>query len=190
MRESFRLPAYLLTGALLISMTIAGVSRSATPPPEDSRSPAGTPQAAAAERERWFADLLSGAVLEGTWRMTSFAAGQEPSLGEPRSDRYTIEKAEKIIDDQWMVTARVQYGDKDVSLPIPVRVLWAGDTPVITLDTLNMPMLGTYSARVMFHNDLYAGVWYGATYGGVMSGRIVKTASAGNAQAESAPPTP
>jgi len=190
MRESFRLPAFLLTGAVLISVTIAGVGRSATPPPDGTRSPAGVPQAAAAERERWFADLLSGAVLEGTWRMTSFAAGPEPSLGEPRTDRYTIEKAEKISDDQWMVTARVQYGDKDVSLPIPVRVLWAGDTPVITLDALNMPMLGTYSARVLFHRNFYAGVWYGATYGGVMSGQVVKAAPAENSQAESTPPAP
>ena len=39
-------------------------------------------------------------------------------------------------------------------------------------------MLGVYSARVMFHKGFYSGVWYGANYGGVMSGRVVKQSSA------------
>jgi hypothetical protein len=126
------------------------------------------------EQERAFAELLTGAVLEGTWQMTHFAPDQEPVLGEPRSERYTIEKAEKTLDEHWIITARVQYADKDVALPVPVRVIWADDTPVITLDSMNLPMLGTYSARVMFHKGFYSGVWYGATYGGTMSGRVTR----------------
>jgi len=180
----FRIAIVVVIGAFL-GMGFLAASRadeSATPSPSvapasPDAAPASTSAASGsptAEQEKGFAELLSGATLEGTWQMTTFEEGKEPVLGEARADRYTIEKAEKVVEDQWMVTARVQYADKDVSLPVPVRVKWAGDTPVITLDTLNMPMLGTYSARVMFHKGFYSGVWYGANYGGVMSGRVVK----------------
>jgi hypothetical protein len=39
-----------------------------------------------------------------------------------------------------------------------------------------MPLLGTYSARVMIHHGFYSGVWYCGekNYGGVMQGRITK----------------
>jgi hypothetical protein len=55
-------------------------------------------------------------------------------------------------------------------------VIWAEDTAMITVTDLALPMIGTYSARVMFHRGFYTGIWYcGAkNYGGVMSGRILK----------------
>ncbi len=126
-------------------------------------------------REKAFADLLTGAVMEGTWRMTHFNTPQEETkLGEPRSDRYEIVSAIKSGGEHWVITARIVYADRDVNLPVPVRVVWADDTPMITLSELAMPMLGTYSARVMFHHGFYSGVWYGPTYGGLMSGQIAR----------------
>jgi hypothetical protein len=172
-----------LTVAIAIAALLSSISgmdgpMAATPAP----SPSPTTATAVNEQEKAFAELLTGAVLEGTWQTAQFEEAKEddkesekgPKLAEPRTDRYTIEKAEKLGGDHWLITARVQYADKDVSLPVPVRVLWAGDTPVITLDTMNLPMLGKYSARVMFHKGFYSGVWYGAAYGGVMSGRIAR----------------
>ena len=100
-------------------------------------------------------------------------AGKAP-LSEAREDKYTITKVSKSSDDYWVVSARVQYADKDVTIPISVRVVWAGDTPIITLDKLAMPGLGTYSARVMIYRGFYCGTWFGANYGGVMSGQILK----------------
>ncbi|HRX84240.1 MAG TPA: hypothetical protein P5572_04400 [Phycisphaerae bacterium] len=172
-------PASVLALAALLPFAAAEDQSPATPAMETS--PAETPSpsptsSSLSPAERAFADLLTGVTLEGTWQSTNFAEGEAPALGEPHTDRYTIEKAEKLTGDHWMITARVQYADKDVALPVPVRVVWAGDTPVITLDTMSLPMLGTYSARVLFHKNFYSGVWYAADHGGVMSGRISRSA--------------
>jgi len=127
-------------------------------------------------RESEFTEMLSGAVLEGSWQVAHGEdLGGAAPLSEPRTDRYSIVAVRKGSDDQWIVGARVEYMEKDVTLPVPVRVIWAGDTPVITLDSMNLPGLGRYSARVMFHRGYYSGVWHGDNYGGVMSGRIIKS---------------
>ena len=44
-------------------------------------------------------------------------------------------------------------------LPLPLPVEWAGDTPVITVNDVAIPGFGTFSARVMFYDDHYAGYW-------------------------------
>lgn len=127
--------------------------------------------------EAAFEATMTDVTFEGTWRMTGKGGltAREP-LGEAATDKYTIVGVTKGVDDFWIVNARIQFGEKDVTVPIPVRVVWAGDTPVITLDNLPVPLIGTYSARVMIHNGFYSGIWYsnGKNYGGVMSGRIVK----------------
>ena len=55
-------------------------------------------------------------------------------------------------------------------------MLFRSDTPIITMDKVKMPLLGTYSARVMIYNGFYAGTWFGDGYGGVLSGQIIKAA--------------
>ncbi len=124
-----------------------------------------------AELEDQFRKTLTGAVLSGSWQMINPPAGQ-PTLTPPRTDQYSITKATKLVGDQWAIHARIQYADKDVTIPVGVRVVWAGDTPVITIDNLGLPFLGTYSARVMIHRNFYSGTWFGTDYGGVMSGQI------------------
>ena len=81
---------------------------------------------------------------------------QEHALNE---DRYTLTKVSKVSGDLWLFEARIQVEGHDVSLPVPLRVLWAGDTPVITLDDLALPGLGTFGARIVIHGHQYAGVW-------------------------------
>ena len=127
------------------------------------------------QREREFEAKLTGAVFEGSWQMTGKEGldGKAP-LSEARSETYIIAKAAKTLDDHWLIHARIQYGDTDVTVPIPVRVVWAGDTPVITLDKLSIPGIGRYSARVMVYGNFYAGAWFGDGYGGVLSGRILR----------------
>lgn len=130
-----------------------------------------------AKRENEFRKSLTNAVLEGVWQMTGKGGlhADEP-LSESKTERYTIASIVKSGGDYWIVNARIEFGDKDVTVPIPVRVVWAGDTPVITIDDLAIPMIGTYSARVMFHNGFYSGVWYSNAkdYGGILTGRITK----------------
>ena len=70
----------------------------------------------------------------------------EGRLGSEKKDQYTIQGISKISGDQWLLKARIQYGDKDLVAPIPVQVKWAGDTPVIIVDKVAIPGGGTYSA--------------------------------------------
>jgi hypothetical protein len=58
-------------------------------------------------------------------------------------------------------------------------MLWAGDTPIIEMTDVTIPRLGTFSARVFFYGDRYAGTWQHGQYGGHMFGRIQKTDAAG-----------
>ena len=59
-------------------------------------------------------------------------------------------------------------------VPIAIKVLWAGDTPVMTLDDFTIPGIGTFSARVLFHGDRYVGTWQHGDVGGAMWGRVQK----------------
>ena len=138
-------------------------------------APQKTKTSPQAELEKKFKEMLDGVVLRGTWQMTQGEGlkGKAP-MTPARPDRYVIKEVSKGLDDNWVITARVQYADKDIKLPISVRVVWAGDTPIITMDKVKMPLLGTYSARVMIYNGFYAGTWFGDGYGGVLSGQIIK----------------
>jgi hypothetical protein len=125
--------------------------------------------------EAEFAAMLTGAVLKGSWRISpEVQSGKTSPLSEPHNDHYVIRKTTKLTGDRWLITARIQHGNNDVTVPVPVRVLWAGDTPVITVDTVPIPMLGEYSARVMVYKGFYCGTWLGDGYGGVMSGQILR----------------
>ena len=69
---------------------------------------------------------------------------------------------------------RIQYGSHDISVPLPVTIKWAGDTPVITITDMTIPGLGTYTARVLLYQDQYAGTWSSKDHGGQVFGRIVR----------------
>ena len=78
----------------------------------------------------------------------------------------------KLGGDVWIINARIQYGGKDITAPIPVKVKWAGDTAVIVVDDVGVPGSGSYSARVLVYRDTYAGSWTGGDHGGLMNGVI------------------
>ena len=120
---------------------------------------------------------MRGAVLDGQFTVFSEGEGANPAdtEGEPvklRSERYEIEKAVKLAGDVWTFHARIQFGDKDVTLPVPVTLTWAGDTPVVGVTDLGLPGLGSYTARVVFYRDSYAGMWWGGKHGGNLFGTI------------------
>jgi hypothetical protein len=120
-----------------------------------------------AKLEKQFAEKLSGAKLMGHWTLW----GKE---AKPQQDTYTLGKVAKLKGDNWLFEARIEYGDVNVKVPVTVQVKWAGDTPVIVVDKLGIPLLGTYSARLVFHGDHYAGTWDGGDHGGHMYGKVVK----------------
>ena len=120
--------------------------------------------------ERGFEKMLTGATLEGY-----FTDDAKPVEDQPLSrDRYDIESVKKASGNLWIFKTRIRYGDRDVTLPIPLRVEWAGDTPVVTLTDMAIPPLGTFTARVLFYRGQYAGTWSGGDHGGQMFGRIIE----------------
>jgi hypothetical protein len=116
-----------------------------------------------------FTEQLSGAKLVGHFTMF----GKEE--GELKKEEYHIASVTKLAEgDYWLFKARVKYGDKDVTVPMPLEVKWAGDTPVITLTETTIPGMGTFSSRVVIYNDTYAGWWQHGKVGGHLFGRIEK----------------
>ena len=99
----------------------------------------------------------------------------KPTLVDARPESYAIVSADHEKDDLWIIRARIQFAENDVTLPVRVRVVWAEDTPIITVDEVSIPGIGVYTARVMIYRGYYCGTWFGKDYGGVMSGEIIKT---------------
>mgnify|MGYP000552705513 CR=1 FL=1 len=145
--------------SIIVSMFPVGLAQAA--------GPTESPQA---ELERQFQEKLTNAVLVG--RYTSGDGGQS------NEDRYTISSARRLFGDNWIIVARIHYGQKDVTVPVPVTVKWAGDTPMIQLTDAALPGLGTFTTRVLIYGEQYAGTWSGAGRGGHLWGRIERLAPA------------
>lgn len=124
------------------------------------------------EAEQRFAEQLSGVALVGTYTVD----GQKND--QPlKAERYEISKVSKLRDDYWVFNARIKYGDVDATVPLTLKVLWAGDTPVLSLTDLTIPGVGTFTARVLFYGDRYVGTWQHGKVGGHMFGKIEKLAA-------------
>jgi hypothetical protein len=94
-------------------------------------------------------------------------------LKDLQEEAYEIKSAKKLPDgDLWMLICRIQYGGKDVSLPLALPIQWSGNTPVISLEKFTIPGMGTFSARVVLHDGKYAGTWSHDAVGGHLFGRI------------------
>jgi len=89
---------------------------------------------------------MRGTVLDGHFTLvrldgdSSAEGGGEPA--RQRSERYEIEKVVKRSADIWTFHARIQFGDTDVTLPVPVKLLWAGDTPVVSVTDPGLRAVG------------------------------------------------
>lgn len=168
MRSSIISSSCVCLGAALlicsIGQPLVAQDKAAAPAAE---APA-TEVTAAAELHAKFQKLLTGAKLRGQFTVD----GQ--SRNNLQEEAYEISRVEKMNsdDDLWALTTRIKYGDHDLVVPIAVEVKWAGNTPVITLDELTIPGLGTFSARVLLHKDKYAGTWQHGANGGHLFGRI------------------
>jgi hypothetical protein len=121
-----------------------------------------------AQREAKFAEALSGAVLVGTFSIDGVKTDKLPV-----SERYELKSVKKTKDGLWTFTARLTYLKLDVTLPVTVPVVWAGDTPMVSLTNATLPGLGSQlSAKVIFDEGRYAGTWQHGKFGGHMWGKI------------------
>lgn len=119
-------------------------------------------------RYKEFEEMLSGVKLVGNFTIL----GKDDKMPE---EEYTITSVKKLAkDDLWLFKARIKYGNKDYTVPLPLAVKWADDTPMITLTDFSILGQGPFSARVIFYNGKYAGTWAHGKVGGHLFGKIVK----------------
>lgn len=117
--------------------------------------------------ERRFAERMRNVTLIGSFTV----AGREDRA--PRPDRYKIVSVEKVGDDLWRFNA--QCCGVNGAMPIVVPMRFHGDTPMIMMTETGLPGLGTFTVRVFFYGDRYAGTWQHGKAGGHLWGRIEKT---------------
>jgi hypothetical protein len=122
------------------------------------------------ERDRQVEQLLGGVTLVGR----STTTGRDTLSSE---ERYVIEAVTRLTGDTWLVRSRFQYSGRDIPIVIPVQIRWAGDTPVLGLTDFAIPGLGTFSARVVFFRNDYAGTWSASDHGGHLFGRLERPQS-------------
>jgi hypothetical protein len=115
--------------------------------------------------EKQFGQKLSHSRMIGFYSIV----GQE---GPPKPDEYTLGAVTKSEGDKWVFNSSLQFGKRVINVPLEIPVLWAGDTPVISVTDFTIPGMGTYTARVMIHGDHYAGTWNSADHGGYLWGRL------------------
>ena len=130
---------------------------------------ADAPENDRAALEAAFQSTMQNAVLTG-----SFTVDGRPGA---KPERYEIGAVTNQGGGVWAIAARIAYGENDVTVPVIVEVKWAGDTPVITLDKLTIPGLGTFDARVLVHKTgtkqaRYAGTWQHGEVGGCLFGTV------------------
>jgi hypothetical protein len=140
--------------ALLVTSTKAADEQTPAPNPADHSA-----------LEKQFGQKLSHCRLVGFFSIV----GQE---GPPKHDEYTLGAVTKGEGDKWIFNSSLQFGTKVINVPLEIPVLWAGDTPVISVTDFTIPGMGTYTARVMFYGDEYAGTWNSPKHGGYMWGRV------------------
>ncbi len=146
------------------------VKPSASGPPSSSGVAPVKPDNPASKEPRFqsLEKMLTNVVLIGMFTV------DRKKMNDLSEERYEIKSIQKLAvdDDLWALEARIKYGDHDVTVPIVTMIKWADQTPVMTMDRLIIPGLGTFSARVVFHDDKYAGTWTHDKNGGHLFGRI------------------
>ena len=118
-----------------------------TEAPAKPKADAPTAGAKQAELFKRFEKTLTNAEMTGQFTIV----GKEVP---PIKESYTIHSVKKMSQgDYWVFTARIKYGKKDITLPMPLQVKWAGDKPVIYLDNVTIPGLGTFSSYTVIDGD-------------------------------------
>jgi hypothetical protein len=161
----------VLLGRTLVTLLVLVILVASSVLADEKTSPAPAAKEAAdhqAKLDAALSKMMSGATLEGSF--TSNGPGTDSAkLGR---EKYTLGEVKRVAGDVWQFPARIEYGGKDVTLPIPLPVRWAGDTPVVVVDEVDLPGFGSVSARVMFFDGHYAGYWKHGEHSGNLFGEI------------------
>jgi hypothetical protein len=157
---AFALPVMLALLGLLVVL-VAGAA-----PPDGGKNESGVELN---EKERAFREKMANVVLSG-----HFTTDGRDSESKP--EKYQVTKVMKTGKDQWLILAKISYGNQAEvpAIPIPVKIFWADDTPVLSLTDLTIPGFGTFTSRVMFFENRYAGTWQHGDAGGHLFGTLSK----------------
>lgn len=160
----------LLTLLALLALAPSLLAQEKAPPKETKEEPKAAAKSAMPDQAalfKKFSETMSGAKLVGNFTVDGMP------LDKLIKEEYHIISAEKMPNgDYWLITARVKYGKNDITIPMPLEVKWAGKTPVITLDAVTIPGLGTFDAKVVIDGKRYAGTWQHGAVGGLLFGAI------------------
>ena len=159
---------YSLAGLLLLGLASNSLGQAKDAQPAEKK-----PKLSQEELEKKFSEKMANSVLVGKFTID----GQGEDAGA-KTERYEIESVTKTTGDYWTFLARIKYGKVDTKIPITVKVLWAGDTPMISMTDFTIPGMGTFTSRVIFYEDRYAGTWQHGDVGGHMFGKIEKAKAA------------
>jgi hypothetical protein len=124
------------------------------------------------DMESKFVAMVKNSTLKGTW--APIMGGQLGS--EKKDEAYRIVRAEKKEGDKWAIVSLFEVNGQQIEYPIQAVVKFAGDTAVLILDNVRAgPGKANWSARVMFHDDVYTGRWWESAnreHGGTISGTV------------------
>ncbi|MBX3418172.1 MAG: hypothetical protein KF851_11260 [Pirellulaceae bacterium] len=162
-----------LIGIVAALITCCGRNVSAqddTSPPSHAAVASPSPSGSATDEQiKAFSEALNEVKFIGNF---SVHGRDQAPLGK---EEYFILSAVKLPEaDRWVITARIKYGNTDMTVPMTMDVKWADETPVITVDNMTIPGYGTFDARVLVHDGQYAGTWRHGEVGGHLMGRIEK----------------
>ena len=122
--------------------------------------------------------FLVGSKWNGTFTMKS-------SGDKLHTEEYEIVSADKEpTGDEWILVAKIKYMKKDVKVPVGLSIKWIDRTPVIVLDQVTIPGMGTFDSRVIIRKGMYAGTWAHGEVGGHLFGTITTAAEAAKATPE------
>ena len=123
-----------------------------------------------AELDQRFAEMMNGAQLTGKFNVV----GPQGETA-PQADLYMLSELTRGEGDSWIFNYSMTFNQSKTMIPIPVDVLWAGETPVLTMTEQEIEGLqGKFSARILIHDGKYAGTWQHGPVGGHMWGVLEK----------------
>ncbi len=121
-------------------------------------------------------DNLKKYLVGSKWKGTFTVRGKDDKL---HTEEYEISGAEKEPKgDQWVLTASIKYLKKETRVPVPIYIKWIDRTPVMVMDQVTLPGMGTFDARVIIRKGMYAGTWAHDEVGGHLFGEITTAAAA------------
>lgn len=121
-------------------------------------------------------DNLTTFLVGSKWNGTFTMRDRGDKL---HTEEYEIVSAEKeATGDEWILVAKIKYMKKDVKVPVGLSIKWIDRTPVIVLDQVTIPGMGTFDSRVIIRKGMYAGTWAHGKIGGHMFGEVTTAAAA------------